>query len=58
MLFVYLVPKLHALAKPTKDLITWHVQVAHLGYKNLLWVRKHLLGIDEISGSAPDKICG
>lgn len=58
MRFVDPMPKLHALAKPTKDLTTWHARVAHLGYKNLLCMRKYVMVMDEVSGSAPDEICG
>lgn len=46
MRFLDPVPKLHALAKPTKDLTTWHARVAHLGYKNLLRMSKYVLGMD------------
>lgn len=31
---------LNALAKPTKDLKLWHGRVAHLGYRNLIWMKK------------------
>lgn len=58
MRFVDSLPTLHALAKPTKDLTTWHARVAHLGYKNLLRIRNHVLGMDEVSGPPPDEICG
>lgn len=58
MRFLDHVPKLHALAKPTKDFTTWHARVAHLGYKNSLRMSKYVLGMDEISGPAPDEICG
>ena len=58
MRFVNPMPKLHALAKPTKDLTTWHVWVAYLDFKNLLRMRNYVMDIDEISGLAPDEICG
>ena len=49
-------PKLHALAKPIKDISTCHGCVAHLGYQNLLWITKYILGIEEISGLALNEI--
>lgn len=56
MQFLDHAPKLHALAKPTKDLTNWHARVAHLSYKNLLRIRKYVLGMDGVSGPATDEI--
>lgn len=56
MQFLDHAPKLDALAKPTKDLTTWHARVAHLSYKNLLRIRKYVLGMDGVSGPATDEI--
>lgn len=57
MRFLDPTPKLHALAKSTKDLSTLHGRVAQLGYKNLFWITKYVLGIEEIFGPALNEIC-
>lgn len=49
--------KLYALAKLIENLSTWHGHVVHLGYKNLLWMTKYILGMEEISGPALNEIC-
>ena len=58
MRFMDPMPKLHALAKPTKDLRTWHGRVAHLGYKNLIRMSKYVFGMEEVAGPVPNEICG
>ena len=50
--------QLNALAKPTKDIKVWHGRVAHLGYRNLIRMKNYVLGMDEVSGPAPEDICG
>lgn len=57
MRFLDLMPKLHAFAKSIKDLATWHDQVAHFRYKNLLWMSKYVFGIEKVITLAPNKIC-
>lgn len=51
-------PKLHDLAKQTKDLKTWHAWVTHLGYINLLRMYKYVMGMDKLASSALNEICG
>lgn len=51
-------PQLNALAKPTKDLKLWHGRLAHLGYRNLIQMKNRVLGMDEVSGPAPEEVCG
>ena len=58
MQFLDHLPKLHALAKPTKDLTTWYARVAHLGHRNLLQMSKYVLSMDDVSGPVPDEIYG
>lgn len=58
MQFLDSIPKLYALAKPTKDFSTWHGRMAYLGYKNLLQITKYILSMEEIFGPAPNEICG
>lgn len=57
MRFLDPTPELHALAKLAKYVLTWHGRVVYLGYKNLLQITKYILGMEEISGPAPNKIC-
>lgn len=58
MQFFDLMPKLYALAKLTKDISTWHGRIIYLKYKNLLWMTKYVLGIEDLSAFAPNEICG
>ena len=58
MRFMNLIPKLHALAKLTKDLRTWQGRVEHLGYKNLIWMSKYVFGIKKVAGPVSNEICG
>ena len=58
MSFMDHMPKLHALAKPTKDFRTWHNRVAHLGYKNLICISKYVFGMEKVADPVPNKICG
>lgn len=57
MQFVNLILKLYVLAKTTKNFTNWYTWIANLGCKNLLYMYKYIMSIDEVSDLAPNKIC-
>lgn len=49
-------PKLYALANPTKDPTTWYGRVANLGYKSFLQTSGYVQGMEEVTVPGPDDI--